>query len=200
QKCAVLILMKIFILRHFDAPLDIIGGWSDISLTNNGFRQADEVSEFFLENKDNLKIEHIISSDLKRAKQSIEPIAEKLNLNVEYNQKWRPINWGDLNGMSAIEAKNKYPTKSSLIFLEKNETFPNGESPQGFYNRLYEAWLELISKAYKGNVLLCTHNINMYVLTQKLLHKVWFWQKVNPAYKPGIILYVDTESKKFATI
>ena len=78
--------MKVFLLRHAEDDPDVIGGWSDIGLTEFGKRQAEEAAEFFIKYKDEMQIGHIITSDLRRARLTIAPIAEALALEAEEDE------------------------------------------------------------------------------------------------------------------
>ncbi|WP_349632710.1 histidine phosphatase family protein [Neobacillus sp. WH10] len=69
---------KIFIIRHCEAE----GQPSESQLTDKGFKQAIDVSDFFSE----IKIDRIISSPYKRAIQSIQPLAKRLNVEIEINR------------------------------------------------------------------------------------------------------------------
>ncbi len=66
---------KIYIVRHCSAS----GQPQESPLTPNGFKQAEELAEFFHDRK----VDRIISSPFKRARQSIAPLAELLGLPIE---------------------------------------------------------------------------------------------------------------------
>lgn len=70
---------KVYIIRHCEAE----GQLSEAHLIDKGFKQAIEISNFFAE----INIDRIISSPYKRAIQSIQPLATRLNLEIEINRK-----------------------------------------------------------------------------------------------------------------
>lgn len=73
------ILKGIYIIRHCEAE----GQSPDAKLTERGYQQALDLSDFFSD----IKIDHIISSPFERAIQSIQPFAQKMNLNIEIDNK-----------------------------------------------------------------------------------------------------------------
>ncbi|THE13060.1 histidine phosphatase family protein [Bacillus timonensis] len=69
---------NIYIIRHCEAE----GQEPEAPLTNNGQTQAVDVAAFF----ENRKIDRIISSPFKRAIQSIQPLANEINIEIETDQ------------------------------------------------------------------------------------------------------------------
>lgn len=101
----------------------------------------------------------IYSSDLARAKQTADIIADTLKVPVVLSEAFREANNGVLAGMKNDEAKEKYPGLfwSSLTY---DERYPGGESPKQFFERIKNAWTDLkneISKKKYNNVALVTH-------------------------------------------
>lgn len=159
--------MKFIFIRHGKDDDRYRGGWSNLDITDEGKKQAEELSKY-LENN-NLNIKKIITSDLKRAVSTANIINEKLNLSIELEPNLREMNNGDLAGMLNDEALTKYP---DLFFntLDMNEKYPNGESPIEFYNRI-KGWFNETYNFYKdqdGSIIIVTHagviNIIYYIV------------------------------------
>jgi 2,3-bisphosphoglycerate-dependent phosphoglycerate mutase len=70
---------QIFIIRHCAAE----GQPPSAQLTGKGFEQAHHLARFF----DEIKIDRIISSPFLRARQSVEPLAQKKGLTVEVDER-----------------------------------------------------------------------------------------------------------------
>ena len=146
----------IYLLRHGADDDTRLGGWSDASLSPLGIAQVQKTGEAIAQGS--FGIRRIYSSDLPRARESAEIIAEKLGLSVVYIKAFRETNNGDLAGLKIETAKKEYP---GLYWrsLEWNQAYPNGESPNQFVNRIRIAWQsfkrEESTKA--GNALLVTH-------------------------------------------
>ena len=146
----------IYLLRHGADDDTRLGGWSDASLSPLGMEQAQKAGEAIANGSFNIC--RICSSDLPRARETAEIIAEKLGLSVVYIKAFRETNNGDLAGLKIETAKKEYP---GLYWrsLEWNQAYPNGESPNQFFNRIRNAWQsfkrEESTKA--ENALLVTH-------------------------------------------
>lgn len=99
--------MTIYLVRHGADDDSIRGGWSNHPLTDEGLKQSEELAKKL---KDyNCDAEIIYSSDLFRAKQTAELLAQRLNLEVECNAEFREVNNGDLAGMNNDLANELYP-------------------------------------------------------------------------------------------
>ena len=146
----------IWLLRHGADDDTRLGGWSDAGLSPIGIDQVRQVSERI--SSCDYHIQHVFSSDLPRAKETAEIIAEKLGLSVKMLKEFRETNNGDLAGISKAEFQRNYP---GLFFssLEWNQLYPNGESPALFFTRIKNAWQSFKSEvsALSGNTLLVTH-------------------------------------------
>jgi len=144
----------IILMRHGEDDDTRLGGWSDAGLSSEGIQQAKHASEEIV--RAGYKITHIFSSDLKRAKETAEIVAEDLNLKVVYDEEFRETNDGDLAGMSKEQACEEYP---GLYWssLEWEQEYPNGESPKRFFERVKSAWARFKNDTSDGDVLLVTH-------------------------------------------
>ncbi len=147
--------MKIFVMRHGQEIETVRGGWSTVGLTEKGIVHVETTTNSIVKNQRKFNIKKIISSDLERAKQSAFIVADRLELDVEFNPDFREINNGDLAGLENKVADKLYPNLyyKSLGF---DEHYPNGESPKEFYNRVKSAWLSLVENEFDGNILLVT--------------------------------------------
>lgn len=150
--------MKIYIIRHGQDDDTVRGGWSNTELTDEGIRQASILANHLYENANIYAIHKIYSSDLKRAAQTSEIIGKKLGIDVEYEPAFREVNNGDLAGLKNEIADEKFP---NLYWrkMQWSQKYPNGESPEEFYNRISSAWKAFVekNKNYDYNILLVTH-------------------------------------------
>lgn len=150
--------MKIYIVRHGQDDDSVRGGWSDTPLTDIGVQQSIELANEIYNNAEKYNIGKIFSSDIVRAKQTANIIANKLALPVELKPNFREVNNGDLAGLDNIVAEEKYP---NLYWrnLDWEEHYPNGESPKEFNERVSNAWIQFTQSlvGYNKNVLLVTH-------------------------------------------
>jgi broad specificity phosphatase PhoE len=97
---------QIILVRHGQAENNLhklIGGWSNVKLTELGIQQAQAVAiRLEKELKGTIKI---YSSDLYRAKQTAEIINGKLNKSITYAKDLREHNLGIVSGMALEEAE-----------------------------------------------------------------------------------------------
>ena len=126
---------KIILIRHGQGEnnlRDLIGGWSDLSLTELGIQQALAVADRLSEE---LKEDYeVYSSDLVRAKQTAEIICERLGKTPRFAVELREHNPGIVSGMHVDEAK-KLLREVSDPPLEWRP-FPEAESAGEFYARV----------------------------------------------------------------
>ena len=149
----------IYLMRHGAAPSDRYGGWSTYGLTEKGKEQVHN-AKAQLRNKG---IVEIFASDLVRAKETAEIVAEELSLEITYLPQFRESNNGLLAGMLKTEAVEKYPGMYWNA-LDWTQTWPGGESPEQFFRRVQSAWYEFKKQAGNKNVLLVSHGGVMNII------------------------------------
>ena len=148
--------MICYLVRHGKDDGTVRGGWSGQPLTDEGKAQADELASF-VQGSD-LAIKHIYSSDLLRAMQTAQSVADKLHLPIVPMPEFREVNNGDLAGIKNELANKMYP---GLYWntLDWEQRYPGGESPREFYERISTAWdtFQKMALNRNENVLLVTH-------------------------------------------
>lgn len=145
----------IYLIRHGLDDESRIGGWSDVSLTNEGIKEVEKAKKYII---DNLSFERIISSDVKRAKETSQIINKNLNKKITYTKKLREQSKGKYNGVKKSDLdKNDYFLGNIKIY----DKYPEGESLLDLYYKV-EKLLNNINKW--DNTLLVTHRgvINMF--------------------------------------
>ena len=149
----------IYLMRHGADPSDRYGGWSTYGLTEEGREQV-HAAKCSLRNKG---ITQIYSSDLARAKETAEIMADELSLKVVYLPQFREANNGLLAGMLKTEAVEKYP---GIYWnaLDWTEPWPEGESPEQFFQRIQNAWYEFKTQVGDETVLLVSHGGVMNII------------------------------------
>ena len=165
--------MNIYLIRHGKDDGGYRGGWSDKPIIQEGENQVKKLACYLKGQQSKLNIEKIISSDLKRAKQSAKIINEKLNLPIEYTKRLREMNNGKLAGMPNSDAEEKYP---GLYYntLELNERYPGGESPLEFYNRIVSDFEDIINENKKyNNIILVTHSGVIDIIYRYIKNMEW---------------------------
>lgn len=157
---------KLWLVRHGQTDWNLTGKWqgqdSDApGLNDTGHAQVLTICEQLKGGK----FSAIYSSDLLRARQTAEMIAESLGLPVTLEWRLREINLGEWEGMPSEEIEAKYPME--LAARAQNsfyERAPNGESPHEVADRVLMAINEIAHKHPDESVLIVAHGISLAVI------------------------------------
>ena len=147
----------IYLIRHGLDDEAYVGGHSNVSLIDEGKSSVEEMTKFI---KENLSIETIYTSDVKRAVETAEIINKYLCVQVIKDSCFRELDKGSLTGkkkslLTEIELNN-------LNTQDVNEKIIGGESMKDLYDRI-KALYESGYFIDKDNSLIVTHRgvINM---------------------------------------
>lgn len=165
--------MIIYFVRHGKDNKNYRGGWSEQPLIKEGIKQVQQLASYLDKRKDTIKIDKIISSDLKRARQTAKIINNRLNVTIEYTEKLREMNNGKLAGMLNSSANKKYP---GIYYntLELDEKYPEGESPIEFYNRVVKDFEILVKENEKiENLMFVTHSGVINIIYKYINNMEW---------------------------
>ncbi|MCK1998637.1 histidine phosphatase family protein [Psychrobacillus psychrodurans] len=136
----------ICLVRHGETDWNVIGklqGRTDIPLNEAGILQAEECSEFLKTSQWDV----IITSPLKRAKQTAEIINKNVIVPVVEMEEFLERDYGDAEGMTYEERISKFP----------NKIYPNQEDRASFNKRVIDG-IEKINQRYGDNkILLVAH-------------------------------------------
>ena len=165
--------MKIYLIRHGKDDGNYRGGWSDRPIIDEGIYQVKKLADYLESKQKEYKIEKIISSDLLRARQTTEIINDKLKIKVEYTERLREMNNGEIAGMLNSEVEKKYP---GLYYntLKIDERYPGGESPIEFYNRIIKDFEDIVNenKIY-NNIMIVTHSGVINIIYRYINNMEW---------------------------
>lgn len=137
--------------RHGETDWNLYGkvqGKADIELNAKGIEQAKETMDKLKEEK----IDFIICSPLKRARQTAEIINSEKNISIIFDERISERDFGEMEGMS----KDDFDFEAFWNY-KKNVTYEKAENIRVFFNRIF-LFLDEIKKKYKDkNILLVTH-------------------------------------------
>ena len=151
--------MKILITRHGQTDWNVLGkiqGQTDIELNDNGRQQAKETGELIK----NENIDIIITSPLKRAKETAKIINENFNVTIIEDNRLMERNFGKSEGLTKDDRrklKEINPEVNDVWNYNKNIDFNGMETMQDFCNRIYKFLDEIINKYRYKNILIVTH-------------------------------------------
>ena len=140
----------IYIIRHGQTDWNIehrTQGQTDIDLNANGIKQAEQISLKIA----NLKIDDIISSDLKRAYMTAQIINRRFNKTIETDKRLREFCFGKLEGI----VRDKITKETWKSFDENPKQF-NAESREEIFDRI-KSFIDDKAKNINKNILVVTH-------------------------------------------
>lgn len=146
--------MTIYLVRHGQDDESVRGGWSQQGLIEEGIQQIHALGQQLSQHT----FEKIIVSDLPRTKQTADILTSYLTNSPVclLSKEWREMKNGKLAGMKNSQTEIDYP---GLYYrtLKMDEKYPDGESPNDFYERIKAAWENIQAQKTTGDVLIVTH-------------------------------------------
>lgn len=151
-------MVKLLIVRHGYSVSNksrTFCGQVDVDLSEEGFKQAELVSDYLLKT---YKIDAIYSSDLKRAVKTVKKVSEELNIPIITDKALREINAGKWEDVKFDMLEKEYGEQFRAWINDKTLiNCPDGESLMDVHKRS----LEFITKICKENegktILIATH-------------------------------------------
>ena len=151
--------MEIFVTRHGQTNWNFLGkiqGKTDIELNETGKLQAKETGEKIKEEK----IDLIIASPLKRARETAEIINSNFGVQILEDERLMERGFGKSEGLTKVERselKVEHPEVEDIWNYNKNVDFNDIERMKEFCERIYTCLDEIIEKHKNKNILLVTH-------------------------------------------
>ena len=149
---------RFIVVRHGETRWNVerrVQGWGDSPLTANGLAQADAIGRRLARERFDL----LVASDLGRARQTAERIAQHCGLSLALDERLRERSFGVGEGMNYDEIDRAYPA----VFSRERETtdpdlvIPGGESRRQFHDRI-RASFEALAREHDGRrVCVVTH-------------------------------------------
>lgn len=160
---------RVYIVRHGETDWNAamkMQGHADVELNETGLEQGRKLGKWF----ENVDVQAVYSSDLKRAYRTAQFIAEPKGLAVIENSGLREINVGEWESRVWSELKAEYAE-----FFEKywykddtNTPMPGGESYSQLSGRMWAAYIEIIATAPQ-NLVIVSHGAAIRTLICRLL-------------------------------
>lgn len=150
-------MITLYITRHGETRWNIekrLQGQGNSELTENGILGAEKLCDRFEE----IDVDCIISSPLKRTVHTSEIIRGEKNIPIFTDAGLMEIDVGDYSGKTLEEMKvSDAQTVEDILNDPYNNSYPNGENLTQFYDRCTEA-VKRIIKEYDGKrVLIVSH-------------------------------------------
>jgi broad specificity phosphatase PhoE len=193
-------MIHLYLLRHAENRANITKEFSsrkvDYPLTAKGVLQAQQTAQYFLAKE----IEAIYASPLKRAHQTAEIIADRLNLPVTVMENFREVDVGELeDGPPSAE---KWEFHNALIMEWMNghpeRRFPGGENYFDLWGRMRSGLQAILERWAAGNILLVAHGgIFSFTLLEYCpqVDRHWLFQHDNPNCSISEVLLEEKAGK-----
>ena len=188
---------NLILVRHGQTEwnrIERFRGQYDVELNSNGLEQASKTAQRIA---NNWKPEIVYSSPLSRATVTAESIALKCSVLVETNLGLIDINYGKWQGLSPIEAKEKWSDQINNWYEhpEKCE-IPDGESLKSVQDRAMGVIYSITKKHQGRTIVVVSHTVvNRIILLNMLglgLERFWRLRQ-----EPCAINFIEMEDQDF---
>ncbi|MDS1268810.1 bifunctional RNase H/acid phosphatase [Lipingzhangella sp. LS1_29] len=146
----------LLLLRHGQTELSVerrFAGRGDIPLTDVGVHQADRAASRLRD----VPIDVVVSSPLRRARDTAAPVAAALGLDVEVHDGLTETDFGKWEGLTFAEAQQDWPEALSRWVSDPEQAPPGGESFAAVARRVSLARDELLRDYAGRSVLIVSH-------------------------------------------
>ncbi|MDT0303003.1 bifunctional RNase H/acid phosphatase [Streptomonospora wellingtoniae] len=159
---------RLVLLRHGETTMSAeqrFAGTGDIDLTGTGHDQARAAARHLAGSG----IDVVVSSPLRRARDTAEPVAAELSLPVEVEEDLRETDFGAWEGMTFSEVRRSRPDELQRWLADTAAAPEGGESFAAVAERVAEARDKLLARYTGRTVLVVSHVTPIKVLLQQAL-------------------------------
>jgi len=161
---------RVFLIRHGETLWNQeqrCQGFTDVELSEKGLEQAQKLARYLAKN---IYLSAVFSSDLRRAKQTAEIIAQKQLLTVQVDPRLRELNQGELEGRNLMSMLENYPALlEKWMNSPKEVVMPGGESLVQLQARAWDAFTDIVERNQGANLVIVAHNLCNVTILSKLL-------------------------------
>ncbi|WGS49349.1 histidine phosphatase family protein [Paraburkholderia sp. D15] len=153
---------QILFIRHGETDwnrIKRIQGHIDIPLATTGLAQAQRLARRFADEASRgARLDAIYSSDLQRARQTAQPIADALGLTLQLREALRERSYGAFQGHDSDEISQRFPDEYAH-WQTRDAGFapPGGESQRELYHRVLHAIEPLVAAHAGGRIAVVAH-------------------------------------------
>lgn len=178
---------RVLLLRHAESanPLIFHGAESDVGLSARGRRQAEAIAPLLAAETPHV----IISSAMRRARDTAEPIARACGVYVTIEPALHERRVGALTGTPTGRHEGVWPdTLRRWIAGDTAFAPPGAESFDDIRDRVLPAWHGLMARHAGQTIVLVAHGVVCKVLLFSLLpgYSVADWHRIGPIHNVSI--------------
>ena len=159
-------MIDLWLIRHGQTDWNLAGRWQGQAVDAPGLNAAGRTQALALHAQlPHLRFAAIYSSDLLRARQTAEVIADSLNLTVTFEPRLREINLGLWEGMLSEDIAAQYPHElSERSNNPLHSHAPQGESVVDVAERVRAFVIDVVATHSDGPVLIVAHGITLAII------------------------------------
>lgn len=150
-------LLRLYLIRHGEVEVAAAGkllGFTDPALSDHGLEQAGRLAE----NLACTQLSAIYSSDLLRARQTADAIAERHRMKVRPRAALREINMGEWEDRTIAAVHAEAPERVEQLFTDPASfRYPGGESFPNFTARVQATLEQLMVTHQSGEIAIIAH-------------------------------------------
>ena len=183
-------MLHLMLVRHGETEWNVqrrYQGQSDVLLSGLGKQQAELVAKRLTSRG----IDAVYASDLKRAWQTAQIIAERNGLDVISEPRLRELKFGILEGLTFDEARERYPEMIDAWLEDFNNTPQGAETIDLFNARIVSLLDDLKGKHDEQVVLLVGHGGSLSEILRVVLglspEKRWYLEMENASLSEVLI-------------
>lgn len=157
--------MRLYVIRHSQTSWNIAGraqGHTDIPLDETGKAQAQALGRAF----QSVRVDRILSSDLMRARQTAQAIADATSAPIELRSALRERSFGEWEGMNYLEMLSMADRMALEMDWHRVKS-PSGESFGDVWERLGPVIEEI--ETSQENLAIVTHGGAFGILVARLI-------------------------------
>ncbi|TDD39845.1 bifunctional RNase H/acid phosphatase [Nonomuraea terrae] len=150
---------SLLLLRHGETELSLerrFSGRGEAELTANGLAQASAAAERL--SREPYRLDVIVTSPLKRARQTAEAVAARTGLDVEVEDDLKETDFGDWEGHTFTEVQRRWPAELTAWLADPDVAPPGGESFAQAALRVDAAGERLVER-YAGKTVLAVSHV-----------------------------------------
>lgn len=147
----------VLLLRHGETEWNREGriqGWAPVALNERGREQAAKAAARLAASYD---VDRIVTSDLLRARQTTDCVAERVDAPVDRSARWRERDIGVYQGLDYADVLDRFPEFAigEAAARASDETPDSGESFEDVRRRVLAGWRTAADRS--GTTLVVTH-------------------------------------------
>lgn len=165
---------RVLLIRHGETAWNANGRWqghAPVPLNESGLAQSQRLGRYI--KSEDVRIDVIYSSDLKRAMQTADPIAEALNLPIHPDPRLREVDLGDWQGLTREEAEAWDAERYAAFRADWHAVpTPNGESRNDLKARVRAAFDDITARHPDQVIALVSHGGTLGMLIESLFGEI----------------------------